>query len=75
MKTVAIQGTDLETCVKDAQRERVLLMRNGKPAALLVGVAGMDVEQIELGHKFWTLIKQRRRQKTLSRVQLEVARE
>jgi hypothetical protein len=33
----------------------------------------MDLEQIELGHsdKFWTLIRQRRGQKTLTRAELE----
>jgi antitoxin (DNA-binding transcriptional repressor) of toxin-antitoxin stability system len=73
MKTVAIPGGDLETCVQDAQRERVVITRNGKPVALLIGVEGMDLEQIELGHsdKFWTFIRQRRSQKTLTREELE----
>jgi len=33
----------------------------------------MDLEQIELGHsdKFWTFIQNRRKQKRLSRAQLE----
>ena len=73
MKTVGIQAADLTNCIQQAQRESILITRNGKPAALLIGVAGLDREQIELGSsdKFWTLIRQRRGQKTLSRGQLE----
>jgi antitoxin (DNA-binding transcriptional repressor) of toxin-antitoxin stability system len=73
MKTVGIHGADLKSCIQDAQHESIVLTRNGKPVALLVGVEGMDLEQIELGHsdKFWTLMRQRRGQKTLSRAELE----
>jgi len=73
MKTVGIKAVDLENCIQDSQRESILITRNGKPVALLIGVEGMDREQIELGHsdKFWTLIRQRRGQRTLSRAQLE----
>jgi hypothetical protein len=41
--------------------------------ALVIGVAGLDLEQIELGHSdaFWKLIRQRRKEKTLSRKELE----
>jgi prevent-host-death family protein len=73
MKTVGIQAADLENCIQEAQRENIVITRKGKPVALLIGVEGMDWEQIKLGHsqKFWMLIRQRRRQKTLSRAQLE----
>jgi hypothetical protein len=73
VKVIGIEEADLEECVRDAQRDRVVLMRNGKPVALLVGVKGLDLEQIELGHsaEFWELVRQRRRQKTMSRAQLE----
>jgi antitoxin (DNA-binding transcriptional repressor) of toxin-antitoxin stability system len=73
MKTVGIQAADLQSCIQEAQRENIVITRNGKPVALLIGVEGMDLEQIELGHsdKFWTLIRERRKQKTLSRAQLE----
>jgi antitoxin (DNA-binding transcriptional repressor) of toxin-antitoxin stability system len=73
MKVVGLQEAKLEICVREAQDERIVLTRNGKPVALLVGVEGMDLEQIELGYsdKFWTLIRERRRQKTLSRAELE----
>jgi antitoxin (DNA-binding transcriptional repressor) of toxin-antitoxin stability system len=47
--------------------------RKGKPVALVVGVEGLDNEQLQLGSskKFWKLIEERRRQKTFSRRELE----
>lgn len=73
MKTITIEQAKLDTCLKEAQRERLLITRDGKPVALIVGVEGMDEEQLQLGSsdKFWELIAQRRKQKTLSRTQLE----
>jgi antitoxin (DNA-binding transcriptional repressor) of toxin-antitoxin stability system len=73
MKTVGLEHTTLEGCIKDARRERVVVTRKGKPVALVVGVEGLDEEQLQLGSsdKFWTLIEARRKQKTLSRAELE----
>ena len=73
MKVVGLEQASLDTCVNDAQRERVVITRNGKPVALIIGVEGMDKEQLELGSsdKFWRLIAERRTQKTLSRAELE----
>ena len=73
MKVVRLDEAKLEECVRDAQRERLLLTHNGKPVALLVGVQGLDLEQIALGHsdEFWKLIRERRTQKTMSRKELE----
>ncbi len=73
MKTVTLEKSDLNTCVEQAQRGRVVVMRNRKPVALIVGVEGLDREQLELGSsdKFWRLIEQRRNQKTISRTELE----
>ena len=73
MKLVSLDEARIEACVKDAQRERVVLTRNNKPVALMVGVEGLDEEQLELGasDKFWKLIAQRRAQKTISRADLE----
>ncbi len=73
MKVVGIQEAKLEKCVRQAQRERIVITRDGKPVALVVGVEGMDLEQIQLGYsdKFWELIQHRRKQKTLSRAELE----
>jgi antitoxin (DNA-binding transcriptional repressor) of toxin-antitoxin stability system len=73
MKMVDLEQADLEACIKDAQHERVVITRNGKPIALIIGVEGMDEEQLQLGSsdKFWTLIAERRAQKIISRAEVE----
>jgi hypothetical protein len=73
LKVIGLDQANLEECVRVAQRDRVVLMRWGKPVALLVGVKGLDLEQIGLGlsDDFWALIRQRRKQKTISRDELE----
>ena len=73
MKVVGVQEANLDECVQQAQRERVVLTRQGKPVAVLVGVRGLDLEQIELGasDEFWALIRERRKQRTMSRAELD----
>ncbi len=73
MKLISLEQATLDTCVRDAQHERVVITRKGKPVALIVGVKGMDEEQLQLGasDKFWKLIAERRTQKTMSRTELE----
>jgi len=70
VKTVELDKTHLESCVADAQDDQVLLTRDGKPVALLIG---LDEEQEQLGRseRFWSLIGERRRQPTISRSELE----
>lgn len=73
MKIVSLRDATLEECVRDAERDRVILTRQGKPVAVLISVKGLDLEQLELGHsdEFWTLIRERRAQKTMTRAELE----
>ena len=73
MKTIGLEHATLETCIKDARRDRVVVTRKGKPVAPVLGVDGLDEEQSQLGssEKLWTLIEERRRQKTISRRELE----
>ena len=73
MKQMSVDKGDLASCVSQAQQGRVVVTRKGKPVALVVGIEGLDREQIELGSsdKFWKLIVKRRKQKTLSRAALE----
>ncbi len=73
MKKIGLEQASLDVCVDDAQQERVILTRNGRPVALIIGLEGLDEEQLLLGSsdKFWALIEQRRKQKTISRVELE----
>ena len=73
MMKIDLEQADLGTCVADAQHERLIITRDGKPVALIIGVEGMDEEQLQLGSsaKLWQLIAERRKQKTMSRAQLE----
>lgn len=73
MKVINLERASLDTCIRESQRERVVITREGKPVALIVGVEGLDKEQLELGtsDKFWELIRERRSQGTLSRAELE----
>jgi len=73
MKTIDIQNTNLDACVMEAQSAPVVVTRGGNPVALVVGVQGLDEEQIQLGvsDKFWHLISARRKEKSLDRAALE----
>jgi len=70
MKTVALREAkqSLSGFVAHAQRERVLITKHGKPAALVIGVEGRDIEDVLLSQdpEFWKLVEARRRQPTLS---------
>ena len=73
MKTLEIDKATLDGCVNSARSERVILTRDGRPVALVVGIEGMDEEQIELGSsdKFLKLMTERRKEKPISRAELE----
>jgi antitoxin (DNA-binding transcriptional repressor) of toxin-antitoxin stability system len=73
VKTLEIDQATLDGCVNSARTERVILTRDGRPVALVVGIEGMDEEQIQLGasDKFWKLMRVRRKEKPISRAALE----
>jgi hypothetical protein len=73
VKVIDVDQADLAQCIRQARREPVVLTRKGKPVTLLVGVEGLDLEQLELGlsDKFWTLIRERRAHQTMTREELE----
>ncbi len=73
MKRIGIEESTLDACVRDAQRERILITRSGIPVALVVGIEGLDEEQVQLGssEEFWKFITERRAQKTVDRAELE----
>jgi antitoxin (DNA-binding transcriptional repressor) of toxin-antitoxin stability system len=73
MRTVDIQHTSLDACIADAQSERIVVTSGGSPVALVVGVQGLDDEQIQRGSsdEFWKLIADRRKEPTLDRAALE----
>jgi len=71
MKVVALgeAKNSLSAYVDDAQNDRVLVTRHGKPAALIIGVEGEDFEDLmtRSDPKFWQMIEARRRaSKTIS---------
>jgi antitoxin (DNA-binding transcriptional repressor) of toxin-antitoxin stability system len=72
VKMLDIQSTNLDACVTNAQSERIVITRDGNPVALVVGVQGLDEEQIQLGSsdEFWEMIAQRRKEKTINRAAL-----
>ena len=73
MKTLEIERATLDACVREAQGERVLVTRDGRPVAMVVGLAGLDEDQLQLGasDQFWQLITARRKQRTVTRGELE----
>ena len=67
MKSIGLKEAKahLSQFVDKAQHERILITRHGRPAALVIGVEGHDIEQIVLGSdaEFWTMIEERRKQR------------
>ncbi len=75
MKTVTVRDLQkkVKECVEDAQKDRVVITRHGKPAAVLFGVEGQDWDAVVLqtDSAFWKLIRARRRQPTVPLEQLK----
>jgi len=69
MKTVALREAkqSLSGFVAHAQRERVLITKHGKPAAIVIGVEGQAIEDVLLRQdpEFWRMIEKRRLQRTV----------
>ncbi len=69
MRTVNVRNLQrkISECVDIAQRERVVVTRHGRPAALLIGVEGQDWEDIfyQTSAAFWMMIEERRKGKTV----------
>jgi antitoxin (DNA-binding transcriptional repressor) of toxin-antitoxin stability system len=53
--------------VEVAQQERVVVTRDGKPVAVLVGLENKDDEDLfyETSQEFWEMIRERRRRPTV----------
>ena len=70
MKTVSVRDLQIRVkeCVDSAQSDRVIVTRHGKPAAVLIGVEGLDWEAVvmEASSGFWDMIQKRRRRSTIS---------
>ena len=54
---------NVATLLDQAQQERILVTRDGKPFAFVVGVANKDQEdlRLETSPEFWRMIEERRR--------------
>lgn len=69
MKTISARDLQrkVRECVEVSQKERVIVTRHGRPAAVLVGVEGRDWEDLVLqtSPSFWRMIERRRKQKTV----------
>lgn len=65
MKVLAMRDakTGLSATLDEAQHERVLITRNGKPSAVVIGVEGRDFEDVLLmsNPKFWEMIEASRK--------------
>lgn len=70
MKSISIRDLQkqLKAYVDASQSDRVVVTRHGRPAAVLVGVEGMDWESVVLqtNAAFWEMIEQRRKEPTIS---------
>ncbi len=64
MKLIGLKEakTTLSACVAESQHQRVLITRRGRPAALVIGVEGQDLEEMLLAGdaEFWKTIEGRR---------------
>ena len=74
MKIVAIKKVkeQLSGYCEQAQEERVLITKHGKPLALVIGVEGRDLEDVitESNPEFWRLMEARRREPTISSTEM-----
>jgi prevent-host-death family protein len=65
MKVVALgkAKNELSAYVEQAQRDRVLVTRHGRPAALIIGVEGEELEDLmtRSDPEFWKMIEARRK--------------
>jgi prevent-host-death family protein len=68
MKVLAMREAKagLSATLDEAQRERVLITRNGKPSAIVIGVEGHEFEDVMLmsNPKFWEMIEASRKNPT-----------
>jgi len=65
MKVIALgkAKNELSAYVDEAQNDRVLITRHGRPAAIIVGVEGEEFEDLmtRSDPEFWEMIEARRR--------------
>jgi prevent-host-death family protein len=64
---------NMERVLDSAQKERVLVTRAGKPCAVILGIEGYDLEDLQLAasDEFWRMIERRRRGKEIPLAELK----
>ncbi len=69
MKTISVRDLQksIRACVETAQKERVVISRYGRPAAILIGVEGCDWENVfyRTSPAFRKTIERRRKEKPI----------
>ncbi len=67
MKLIGLRAAkqDLSSTVKTAQREGIVITNHGRPAAVVVGVEGYDMEDVVrmADPDFWKMIQGRRKER------------
>ena len=65
MKTISsTEAQDqMESLLDSAQKEKIVITRDGKPSVVVVGIESYDQEDLELASspEFWRCIEERRR--------------
>ena len=69
MKAINVRDLQrkIRECISAAQKERVVITRHGRPAAIVIGVEGQDWEDVVLqtSPAFWRLVEARRKEETI----------
>jgi prevent-host-death family protein len=75
MKTVTAHDLQkkIKACLDEAQEDRVVITRRGKPTGVLIGVEGKDWETVilEADPTFWRMVQARRGQPTITLEELK----
>lgn len=71
--TMAEASSDISAMLKAAQKERIVLLRGGKPSAVVVGVESYDEEDLRLAtsNEFWEMIEARRAGRSIPLAELK----
>ncbi len=75
MSAIRLDDATLDECVAVSgdDHNAVVVTRNGAPLAVVISIAGIDPEHVELGldGEFWQMIQRRRHQPSVTRAELE----
>jgi PHD/YefM family antitoxin component YafN of YafNO toxin-antitoxin module len=80
MKKISVEQlpAEMHQVFVDAQQQRVVVLRNGEPFAVIQAVGNKDEEDLDLEEspEFWQMIRERRREKateSLEELKAEIA--